>query len=88
MCLAIWDIYFQESLYKKKIQTIFVELFFVVVVSAITAYVASKGIVILSTKITPEFGFIGWGIVGAIAASFASVLGITWAFYCDDIYRN
>ena len=88
MCLAIWDIYFQESLYKKRIESIFIELFFVIVVSAITAYIASKGITVLSTKLTPELGFLGWGIIGAIAAAIASLLGITWAFYCDDIYRN
>ena len=88
MCLAIWDIYFQESLYKKKIQSIFVELFFVIIVSAVTAYVASKGIIVLSTKLIPSLGAIGWGISGALAALVASLLGITWTFYCDDIYRN
>ena len=88
MCLTIWDIYFQESLYKKKIVSIFIELFFVIVVSAITAYVASRGITALSTKLIPDFGFMGWGIVGATAALITCLLGITWTFYCDDIYRN
>ena len=88
MCLAIWDIYFQESLYQKRIQSIFVELFFVIIVSAVTAYVASKGIIVLSTKLIPGWGAVGWGVVGITAASIASLLGITWMFYCDDIYRN
>ena len=88
MCLAIWDIYFQKSLYEKKIQSIFIELFIVIVVSGVTAYIASKGITVLSTKLIPRLGFIGWVILGAIAASIASLLGITWMFYCDDIYRN
>ena len=90
MCLAIWDIYFQESLYEKKIQSIFIELFFVIIVSAVTAYVASKGIIVLSTKLILGLGLgsVGWGIVAATAALVAALLGITWTFYCDDIYRN
>lgn len=88
MCLAIWDIYFQENLYKKTIESIFWELSFVVIISAITAYIASRGITVLSTKLVPELGSIGWGIAGVSAATIFSLLGITWTFYCDDIYRN
>lgn len=44
------------------------ELFFVIVVIAITAYIASKGITVLSSKLTPRLGQIGWWTVGAIAS--------------------
>lgn len=88
MCMAIWDIYFEESLYQKKIKSILLELFFVVMVSAITAFIASKGITVLSSKLIPASGLVGWGIIGAIAALTTSLLGIAWTFYCDDIYQN
>ena len=88
MCLAIWDIYFKESLYQKKIKSILLELFFVIMVSAITAYIAARGITVLSTKLIPWLGAIGWGVVGALAALICSLLGIAWTFYCDDLYRN
>ena len=88
MCMAIWDIYFKEKLYQQNIKSILLELFFVIVLSAATAYIAAKGIIVLSSKLIPWFGLIGWGIIGAIAVLIASLLGIAWTFYCDDLYRN
>ncbi|MEM8831237.1 MAG: hypothetical protein AAGE96_18040 [Cyanobacteria bacterium P01_G01_bin.19] len=29
----------------------------------------------------PELGFVSWGIIGAIAALIAALLGIAWTFY-------
>ena len=88
MCMAIWDIYFKEKLYQQNIKSILLELFFVIVLSAATAYVAATGITALSSKLIPWFGLIGWGTIGAIAVLIASLLGIAWTFYCDDLYRN
>lgn len=88
MCMVIWNIYFQENLYQRNIKSILLELFFVIVVIAITAYIASKGITVLSSKLTPRLGQIGWWTVGAIAALVTSLLGGAWAFYCDDLYKN
>lgn len=88
MCLAIWDIYFEESLYQKQVKSILLELFFVVVVSSITAFTASKGITILSTKLIPWSGLIDSVIIGSITALIASLLGTAWMFYCDDLYRS
>lgn len=88
MCMIIWDTYFQENLYQKNIKSIFLELFFVILVSVITAYVTSKGIAALSDRSIASLGVIGWGVTGAIAALAASLLGFAWAFYCDDLYRN
>jgi hypothetical protein len=88
MCMVIWDIYFQEKLYQKKVQSIFVELFFVVLVSAITAYVTSKGITVLSEGSIAGLGMMGWIIIGAIAGLATTLLGVVWTFYCDDLYKN
>ncbi len=88
MCMAIWDIYFEERLYQQKIISILLELFFVIMLSATTAYIVSKGIILLSSKLTLWLGLIGWGMIGAIAVLIVSLLGIAWTFYCDDLYRN
>lgn len=87
MCMTIWDIYFGENLYRKNITAIFLELFFVIMLSAVTAYTASKGITVLSDRLT-SLGGLGWGIIGALAAIMSSLLGVVWTFYCDDLYRN
>lgn len=88
MCMVIWDIYFQENLYQRNIKSILLELLFVIVVIAITAYIASRGITVLSSKITPGLGIKGWGVIGAIAALVTGLLGTAWAFYCDDLSKN
>ena len=87
MCMTIWDIYFRENLYRKNLTAIFLELFFVIMLIATTAYTASKGITVLSDRLI-SLGALGWGIIGAIAAMMASLLGVVWTFYCDDLYRN
>jgi hypothetical protein len=88
MCMMIWNIYLQENLYQKNIKSILLELFLVIVVIGITAYITSRGITVLSSKLTPRLGRIGWWIVGAIAALVTAILGIAWTFYCNDLYRN
>jgi hypothetical protein len=88
MCMVIWDIYFQEKLYQKKIKSIFVELFFVILVSAITAYVTSKGITVLSDSQIAGLGVMRGVIIGAIAGLATTLLGVVWVFYCDDLYKN
>jgi hypothetical protein len=88
MCMVIWDIYFQENLYQKKIKSILLELFFVIIISGITAYITSRGITVLSDQLIAWLGKMGWGVIGAIAALTVSILGIAWTFYCDDLYKN
>jgi hypothetical protein len=88
MCMVIWDIYFEENLYQKNITSILLELFGVIILSAITAYIASRGITALGDQLIPSFGAMGWWIIGAIAALTAGFLGVGWTFYCDDQYRN
>jgi hypothetical protein len=88
MCMMIWDIYFEENLYQKNITSILLELFGVIILSAITAYIASKGITVLGDRLILWLGEMGWWVIGAIAALTASLLGVGWTFYCDDQYRN
>lgn len=88
MCMVIWDIYFEENLYQKNITSILLELFGVIILSAITAYIASRGITALGDRLILWLGEMGWWVIGAIAALTASVLGVGWTFYCDDQYRN
>ncbi|MEN9520209.1 MAG: hypothetical protein RLZZ381_2797, partial [Cyanobacteriota bacterium] len=72
----------------KNITSILLELFGVIILSAITAYIASRGITALGDQLIPSFGAMGWWIIGAIAALTAGFLGVGWTFYCDDQYRN
>ena len=88
MCMVIWDIYFEENLYQKNITSILLELFGVIILSAITAYIASRGITALGDRLILWLGEMGWWVIGAIAALTASFLGVGWTFYCDDQYRN
>jgi hypothetical protein len=88
MCMVIWDIYFEENLYQKNITSILLELFAVIILSAITAYIASRVITALGDRLILGLGGIGWWIIGAIAALIASLLGVAWTVYCDDLYRN
>jgi hypothetical protein len=88
MCMMIWDIYFEENLYQRNITSILLELFFVIILSAITAYIASRGIMAFSDRLIPLMGEVGWGIIGAISALAASLLGFAWTYYCDDLARN
>jgi hypothetical protein len=88
MCMVIWDIYFAKNLYQKKITFILLELASVIILSAITAYIAARGIMMLRDQLITWFGGLAWGVMGAIAALAASALGFAWTFYCDDLYRN
>lgn len=88
MCMMIWDIYFEENLYQRNITSILLELFFVIILSAITAYIASRGVMTFSDRLIPLIGEVGWAIIGAIAALAAGLLGFAWTYYCDDLDRN
>lgn len=88
MCMMIWDIYFGENLYQKNIKSIFLELLFVILVIAITAYIISKGLTVLGDQLVVWLGMIGWGVIGVMAALAACLLGVAWTFYCDDLYKN
>lgn len=88
MCMLIWDIYFEKNLYKKNIKSILLELFFVIIVSGITAYVTSKAITVFGDRLIELLGMMGWISIGVISALATILLGTVWGFYCDDLYRN
>jgi hypothetical protein len=88
MCMVIWDIYFEENLYQRNITSILLELFFVIILSGITAYIAAKGITVLGDRLISWLGETGWWIIGAIASIAASFIGVAWTLYCDDLYRS
>ncbi len=88
MCIMLWDIYFDEELSKKTIQSVLSELFLITLSSIFTAYILARGITALTTYLTHALGSLGWGISGILAGLFTGLLGIGWTFYCDDWYRN
>lgn len=88
MCALVWNIYFDEELSKKDIISILLDLLVVTVISAFTAYITAKGITTLINDITSWLGVMGWLVIGIIAGSATSLLGLGWASYCDDLYRH
>ena len=88
MYTMIWDIYFDEELSQKNVKSILLDLSLITLISAGTAYVTAKGTTALISDITNWLGAMGWGVAGAIAGSATGFLGLTWTFYCDDLYRN
>lgn len=88
MFLLIWDAYFDEQLSQKDILSIVQDLFAVTCISVITTFILSLGIARTIDKLIEMFGNIGWGIAGAIAGMVTTILGVIWASYCDDLYRN
>lgn len=88
MCTVIWDIYFDEELSQKNIKSILLDLLLIAVSSVVTALVTAKAITALISQITNWLGSIGWLVAGLIAGVATSLLGVAWAFYCDDLYRH
>ncbi len=57
-------------------------------ISVVTAFITAKAITALISQITNWLKPIGWVVTGLIAGLATSLLGIGWAFYCDDFYRH
>lgn len=88
MFVIVWDAYFDEQLSKKNLRSILQDLFTVTCICLITTLVVSQAIVKTSESLTSILGTGGWLVAGAIAALATAMLGIIWAFYCDDLYQN
>lgn len=88
MFAVIWDIYFDEDLSQKDVKSILVDLGIITLVSAGTAFIIAKAIAVLLKDIDQWLGLIGWGIAGVVAGLVTGLLGLAWACYCDDLYRN
>jgi predicted neutral ceramidase superfamily lipid hydrolase len=88
MCIMLWDIYFDEELSQKTVQSFLSELCLITLSSIFTAFILAKGITALTNYLTQALGSTGWGISGLLAGMATGFLGIGWTFYCDDWYRN
>jgi hypothetical protein len=88
MCMMLWDTYFDEDLAKKNIQSLLSELLVIILSSIFTSYVLAKGITVSMSYLSNALGSAGWFVSGILAALATSLLGIGWAFYCDDWYQN
>lgn len=88
MFIVVWDAYFDEQLSQKGIVSILQDLFTITCISLVTTLIVSQVIVKTVDNLIAILGSKGWIIVGAIAALATAILGIVWAVYCDDLYRN
>ena len=88
MFIIVWDAYFDEQLARKSNFLILQDLFAVTCLSVITTFILSKGITKIAETFTATSGTWGLGIAGAIAGIITAIIGIIWASYCDDLYRN
>ena len=88
MFIIVWDTYFEEQLSQKSIMSILQDLLAITCISLITAFIISKGITKNIDNLITILGSTGWLISGIIAGFATGILGIFWALYCDDLYRN
>jgi hypothetical protein len=88
MCIILWDIYFDEELAKKNIGSVLSEFCIITLSSVVTAYILAKGTTALMNYVVQTLGSRGWGVTGILAGLLTGLLGLGWAFYCDDLYRN
>lgn len=88
MFIIVWDAYFDEQLSKKDNFSILQDLFAVTCLSIITTFILSQSITKIVEKLVAILGMLGLGLASAIAGILTAILGIIWASYCDDLYRN
>ena len=88
MFIIVWDAYFDEQLSKKDNFSILQDLFAVTCLSVITTFIVSQGITKTVVKLITILGTFGLALASAIAGIVTAILGIIWASYCDDLYRN
>jgi hypothetical protein len=88
MYVVIWDIYFDEDLSQENIKTILTDLGSIALVSGGTSWIAVKAIAALLQYIPDWLTSSVWIVAGIVAGLVTGALGIIWACYCDDLYRN
>lgn len=88
MFLMVWDTYFDEKMTQKGFKSFFQDLLSITLVSLFTTFIISKVITQNINNLLTVLGSLGWLITGLIAGGVTGILGIGWALYCDDHYRN
>lgn len=88
MFIIVWDTYFDEQLSQKSIISVLQDLLAITCISLITAFIVAKGIIKSIDSLINTMGSFGWLIAGMSAGLATGILGLVWAFYCDDYYRN
>lgn len=88
MFIIVWDTYFDEQLSKKSIISILQDLLAITCISLITAFIVAQGIIKVINSLLLTMGSLSWLIAGISAGLATITLGLVWAFYCDDYYRN
>lgn len=88
MFILIWDAYFDDNLAQKSAWGIIKDLLTVTAVSTITTFITYQILIKKITQLILNWGSIGWILGGVVAGMATAILGIIWALYCDDLYRN
>lgn len=88
MFIIVWDAYFDEQLSQKSPWGIIKDLLTITAVGTITTFITYKIVIKSITRLIIAWGSFGWIVGGAIAGTATAILGIIWALYCDDLYRN
>lgn len=88
MFIMVWDSYFDEQLASKGIGSILQDLLAITCISLITAFIVVKGITKAISSLLVTVGSLSWLIAGLGTGLSTFILGLVWAFYCDDYYRN
>lgn len=88
MFILIWDAYFDDNLSQKSPWGIIKDLLTVTAVSTITTFITYQILIKKITQLIVNWGNLGWILGGAVAGITTAILGIIWALYCDDLYRN
>ena len=88
MLMIVWDAYFSEQLSDKGAWKIIKDSLSITAISTVTTLIVSKITINAIENLIITWGTLGWIIAGIIAGMATAILGIAWAFYCDDLYRN
>lgn len=88
MFILVWDTYFDEQLSQKNVFSILQDLFAITCLSLITTFILALGITFAIERLIALLGYWGWFLAGTLAGAMTAILGLIWASYCDDLYRN